>query len=78
MSITKQIDYIDGDRHYSEAEILEVKEYIVADNRERDEEGNILYKERVWFPLDTDVFELTEEEINEIQNPVAEVEVIDE
>lgn len=69
----KSIDYIDGGRHYSEAEILEVKEYVVANIREFDD-GNILYQECVWFALDNLPFELSETEIEEIQNPVIESE----
>lgn len=77
MSIIKQIDYIDGDRHYSEAEILEVKKYVVCKLREKDGD-NVLYEEpSVWFALDNLPFELTQAEIDEIQNPVvSEAEVI--
>ena len=79
MKVIKVIDYVDGDRHYSEADIIEVKDYIVADISEKDEDGNVLYGERVWFVLDNTPFELTKQEIEEIQNPIVEdMEVIDD
>lgn len=68
----KIINYSDGGRDYNKAIILEVKEYYVVDIQKTetvDNEEKILYSDRVWFPLDTQVFTLTPEEIELIQNP---------
>lgn len=63
MSIIKQIDYVDGDRHYSEAEVLEVKEYVVCKLREKDGD-TVLYEEpSVWFALDKLPFEFNESDL---------------
>lgn len=83
MKVIKVIDYVDGDRHYSEAEILEFKDYVVADIREFDEEDNVLYQEHVWFALENLPFKLTEMDIatlyaEPIVEEIEEAEVIDE
>jgi len=71
MKVIKQIDYIDGGRQYNQLELLEFKDYIVAriafveDDIEGDVEGDIeKYAETVWLPLDTDVVEITENDLN--------------
>ena len=82
MELIKQIDYIDGDRHYSIAEIIEIKDYIVVDIKEMSKDGDVLYQERVWFSYDNTPFKLTENDIAiffaEPEEIVEEVEVIDE
>uniref|UniRef100_A0A6M3XZ80 Uncharacterized protein n=1 Tax=viral metagenome TaxID=1070528 RepID=A0A6M3XZ80_9ZZZZ len=82
MKVIKVIDYVDGDRHYSEADIIEVKDYIVADISEKDEDGNVLYGERVWFTFDKIPFKLTEVDIALLyaepeEEIIEEAEVID-
>ena len=82
MELIKQIDYIDGDKHYSIAEIIEIKDYIVVDIKEMNKDGDVLYQERVWFSYDNMPFKLTENDIAiffaEPEEIVEEVEVIDE
>ena len=83
MELIKQIDYIDGDKHYSIAEIIEIKDYIVADIKEVDEDGDVLYQERVWFTYDNMPFKLTEMDIatlyaEPIEETIEDAEVIDE
>lgn len=83
MKVIKVIDYVDGDRHYSEADIIEVKDYIVADISEKDEDGNVLYGERVWFTFDNMPFKLTEMDIAVLyaepeEEIIEDAEVIDE
>ena len=63
MKVIKQINYIDGGRQYNQLELLEFKDCIVArisfveDDVEK-------YAETVWLPLDTDVVEITEDDLN--------------
>lgn len=71
----KIINYSDGSRDYNKANILEVKEYFVVDISKTEmveNEEQTIYTDRVWFPLNTEVFTLTPEEIELIQNPPEE------
>ena len=73
MKVIKQINYIDGGRQYNQLELLEFKDYIVA--RISFVEGDIeKYAETVWLPLDTDVFEITEDDLNLLNSEEAEDE----
>jgi len=74
MSIIKQIDYIDGGYHYNTAEVLEVKDYVTAHLTEVVDDVVVRDGGEVWFPVDNMPFELTEEDIDEINNPKTEVE----
>jgi len=73
MKVIKQIDYFDGGRQYNQLELLEVKDYVVArisfveDDVEK-------YAETVWLPLDTDVVEITENDLNMLYNDESEDE----
>jgi len=73
MKVIKQINYIDGGRQYNQLELLEVKDYIVAriafveDDVEK-------YAETVWLPLDTDVVEITENDLNMLYDDESEDE----
>ena len=73
----KPINYTDGGRVYNQADIIEVKDYYVVDLSKTEMVENkekIIYTDRVWFPLDTQVFTLTPEEIHQIQFPDEELE----
>jgi len=63
----KEIDLIDGGKHYNKVIIIEYKEYCVCDIQKIENE-EVLYSERVWFTLDNLPFELTLEELAELQN----------
>lgn len=63
MSVIKQIDYIDGGYHYNIAEVLEVKEYVVAHLTEVIDGEVVRDGGTVWFELDNLPFELTEEDL---------------
>ena len=71
--ITKQIDF-DG---YNIAEIVSINEAgePLCNLKQFDESGNIIrHDSNISFPVDNMPFELTEEDIDEINNPKTEVE----
>ena len=71
--ITKQIDF-DG---YNIAEIVSINEAgePLCNLKQFDESGNIIRHDmNISFPADNMPFELSEEEIEEINNPVIEAE----
>ena len=70
--ITKQIDF-DG---YNIAEIISINEADepLCNLKQVDENGNIIRHDmNISFPFDNIPFELTDEEIEEINNPKTEV-----
>ena len=66
MKVIKRIDYVDGGVNCNKFELIEYKEYIVADVSKvtvTDTIETVEYTSRVWFALDDAPCEITQEDI---------------